>query len=161
MKKILYVLVICFTSCVFMGCDEDGTISDRADSDATNEHTISDNDTGKVNTVNIIIGDKKFVAELQDNETAKEFIKLLPMTVNMQELNGNEKYVYLDKNLPTAFYNPCTINSGDIMLYGNNCLVIFYKTFSSSYSYTKIGHIKEVGPLEDALGKENVIVKWE
>ena len=75
----------------------------------------------------------------------------------MNELNGNEKYVYLNNSLPTNSYNPKRINSGDIMLYGNNCLVIFYESFDTSYSYTRIGHIDN---LPD-LGNENIIVKFE
>ena len=75
----------------------------------------------------------------------------------MSELNGNEKYVYLDKSLLTNPSNPKQINTGDVMLYGNNCLVIFYKSFETSYSYTKIGHIDN---LPD-LGNGNVIVKFE
>lgn len=92
---------------------------------------------------------------LEDNETALEFSKLLPLTVNMNELNGNEKYVYLDKPLKTNPYNPKHIEAGDVMLYGNNCLVIFYKSFDTSYSYTKIGHIDN---LPD-LGNGDVNVK--
>ena len=65
----------------------------------------------------------------------------------MNELNGNEKYVYLDNKLPTSPYNPKRINAGDVMLYGNNCLVIFYKSFDTSYSYTKIGHIDNLPDL--------------
>ena len=41
------------------------------------------------------------------------------------------------------------------MLYGNNCLVIYYKSFDTSYSYTKIGHIDN---LPD-LGSENVLIE--
>lgn len=66
---------------------------------------------------------------------------MLPLELNMSELNGNEKYAYLDKSLPTNSYNPKHINSGDVMLFGDNCLVIFYDSFNTSYSYTKIGHI--------------------
>ena len=51
-----------------------------------------------------------------------------------------------------------TINKGDVMLYQDNCLVIFYKSFSSSYSYTKIGHIKDTSELEQALGEGSVKV---
>ena len=68
-------------------------------------------------------------------------IEMLPLEITMDELNGNEKYVYLDKSLPTNSTNPKHINKGDIMLFGNDCLVIFYKSFDTTYSYTKIGHI--------------------
>ena len=43
------------------------------------------------------------------------------------------------------------------MLYGNNCLVVFYKSFDTSYSYTKIGHIENLPDLED----KNIIIKFE
>ena len=80
---------------------------------------------------------------------------MLPLELNMKELNGNEKYVYLDNSLPTNSSNPKRINAGDVMLYGNNCLVIFYKSFDTSYSYTKIGHIDNL----ENLGNENIKVK--
>ena len=81
-------------------------------------------------------------------------IILLPQEFSMNELNGNEKYIYLDTTLPTNPSNIKSINAGDVMLYGDNCLVIFYKSFETSYSYTKIGHIDN---LED-LGQENITV---
>ena len=104
-----------------------------------------------------IINNKEYIINLEDNETAKSFAGLLPQELNMRELNGNEKYIYLDNTLPTNSYNPNRINKGDVMLYGNNCLVIFYKSFDTSYSYTKIGHIDN---LED-LGNGNIKVKLE
>ena len=81
---------------------------------------------------------------------------MLPQKYTMNELNGNEKYAYLDKTLPTDSHNPNKINKGDIMLFGNNCLVIFYKTFNTNYSYTKIGHIESLPDLD----KSNIKVRF-
>ena len=111
--------------------------------------------------INIIIGSKTFTATLADSETGKAFAALLPMTVTMNELNGNEKYHYLSSSLPTAAYQPGTIHAGDLMLYGNNCVVLFYETFNSSYSYTPIGSIDNPSGLAAALGSGNVSVRFE
>ena len=109
------------------------------------------------NSMKVIINEKEYTINLENNETAKEFIKLLPNQFSMNELNGNEKYVYLDKELPTNSSNPKRINKGDVMLYGNNCLVIFYKSFDTNYSYTKIGHIDNL----DDLGNKNIEVNFK
>ncbi len=111
--------------------------------------------------INIIIGSKTFTATLADSETSEAFAALLPLTVMMNELNGNEKYHYLNSSLPTAAYQPGTIHSGDLMLYGNNCLVLFYETFNTSYSYTRLGAIDNPSGLAEALGVGNMSVRFE
>jgi len=111
--------------------------------------------------INIIIGSKTFTATLADSETGEAFAALLPLTVTMNELNGNEKYHYLSTSLPTATYQPGTIHAGDLMLYGNNCVVLFYETFNTSYAYTRIGAIDDPSGLASALGSGNVSVRFE
>jgi hypothetical protein len=110
-----------------------------------------------VNKIYLTINETKYEANLENNETVKEFVKLLPNEFNMNELNGNEKYIYLDNDLPSNPVSVKHINKGDIMLYGDDCLVIFYQSFDTSYSYTKIGHIDNL----DDLGKNNILVKIE
>jgi len=112
------------------------------------------------NTMTISINGKSFNAELDDSPTAEAFRNSLPMTLDMSELNGNEKYYYLDSSLPTNASKPGTINTGDIMLYGNNCVVVFYKTFSTPYSYTRIGRITDTSGLEDAVGSGDVEITF-
>ena len=107
--------------------------------------------------INVSINNQKYNATIENNETAKSFISQLPQEFNMKELNGNEKYVYMNNSLPTNSTNPKHIKSGDIMLYGSDCLVIFYKSFDTNYSYTKIGHIDNL----PNLGNESIIAKFE
>ena len=112
-------------------------------------------------SINIIVGSKTFTATLADTETGEAFAALLPLSVTMNELNGNEKYHYLSSSLPTAAYQPGTIHAGDLMLYGNNCVVLFYETFNTSYSYTRLGAIDNPSGLASALGSGDVSVRFE
>ena len=109
----------------------------------------------------VVVGDKVFPATMVDNATMASFKELLPLTLNMNELNGNEKYYYLSENLPTDKFRPDTIHAGDIMLYGNSCIVLFYKTFATSYEYTRMGAIDNPAGLAEALGSGNVEVRFE
>lgn len=109
------------------------------------------------NSINVLINDKKYNLFLEDNNTVRSLLDKLPLEFNMNELNGNEKYVYMDFNLPTNSYKPNNIKKGDVMLFGDNCLVIFYKSFPTNYSYTKIGHIDNL----DDLDNSNILVRFE
>jgi hypothetical protein len=122
---------------------------------------VSDNATPASNKMRIKIGTKTFAATLDDNATAAAFKSLLPVTVNMVDLNGNEKYFDLSGNLPTNASNPRMIQSGDLMIYGSNTLVLFYKAFPTSYSYTRLGRINDPEGLAAAVGSGNVTVTYE
>ena len=110
--------------------------------------------------ITISVNGTSFDAVLADSETGRVFAELLPLTITMTELNGNEKYHYLDGSLPTDSYKPGTIEAGDLLLYGNNCVVLFYETFSSSYSYTRIGKLTSADGLKAAVGTGNVSVTF-
>lgn len=104
------------------------------------------------------VGERRFALTLADNETARAFAELLPLTLDMAELNGNEKYADLSESLPTEASRPGTIRNGDLMLYGSNTLVVFYLTFSSSYAYTPLGRVDDPAGLAEALGRAGVRV---
>lgn len=82
------------------------------------------------------VGSQKFDAILTNEEAAKEFYGKLPMTLNMSELNGNEKYYYMNQSIPTNNQVGGKIKTGDFRLYDGDCLVWFYKPFTTSYRYT-------------------------
>lgn len=109
----------------------------------------------------ITIKNKEYEAILYDNSTTKELIKKFPITITMSDLNGNEKYYNFSKSFSTSSENVANINKGDIMLFGDNCLVIFYKSFSTHYKYTKLGHIKNTEDLENSFGKGDISITFE
>jgi hypothetical protein len=122
---------------------------------------VPDNPNSTSNQMRITIGSSTFRARFYDNATATAFKGMLPMTINMSELNGNEKYFDLPVNLPTNASNPGTIQTGDLMIYGSNTLVLFYKTFSTSYGYTRLGRINDTKGLASAVGSGSVTVTYE
>ena len=110
-------------------------------------------------TLYLMIGEIKFSATLENNETTKELLQRLPLEIEMKELNGNEKYYYFDEHLPRNASLVNKINVGDIMLFGDDCLVVFYQSFATSYSYTKLGKIDNPDSLAEVLGSGNIKVK--
>ena len=150
MKRLLFLafLAVSLVSCA--------SSSKNTATLASNNNT---NPTGS--KLKIKIGNNSFTAILYDNPTATALKSLLPLTLNMVELNGNEKYVDLSRSLPANASNRGTIQNGDLMLYGSSAVVLFYKTFPTSYSYTKLGHVDNVTGLPAALGSGNVTVTFE
>lgn len=111
-------------------------------------------------TVTIQVGNKNFTATLYDNTSTRALITKLPLTLNMDELNGNEKFYLFSEKFPTNSEQAGNIKTGDLMLYGSDCLVLFYKNFSTSYSYTRLGYVEDVNELAAALGSGSVQVTF-
>ncbi|WP_227824710.1 cyclophilin-like fold protein [Clostridioides sp. ES-S-0005-03] len=107
-------------------------------------------------TANLKIGDKDFVLKLYNNSSVQALIKKMPLTIDMKDLNKNEKYNYFIKDLPSNAESVKNIKTGDFMLYGSDCLVLFYKDFQTSYNYTKLGYIEDTSKLAEILGSGNI-----
>lgn len=112
--------------------------------------------------INIKVQDKIFAAELYDNLAAKRLATKLPMSIQMTDLNRNEKkYTMPDRLADTSTEQPSTIYNGDIMCWQGDVLVLFYKTFDNHYGgYTRIGRVHNPEGLAAALGNGTVQVTW-
>ena len=108
----------------------------------------------------IQVGERQFEAALFNNTSTQALISQMPLTINMGEMNGNEKYYYLSTSLPTNTSRIGRIYTGDIMLYGSDCLVLFYEDFNTSYRYTRLGSVLDISGLALALGRGNVEVRF-
>lgn len=182
-KKGIALLCASATLCFLAGCYAEERQAENSASTQTQESSVTDASTQagidetslnpsetqsessvleeNMLTITISAGDQTFTATMYDSPSAKALLELLPMTLHMSELNGNEKYFYLEGTLPTDAGKPSGIHAGDLMLYGSNCLVLFYESFSTSYSYTPLGRIDDPEGLASALGSGSVQVTFQ
>lgn len=109
----------------------------------------------------IEVGSRKFSATLCQNSSAKAFKEMLPINLQMDDLHGNEKYHYFSQSLPTNSEQVRSIKTGDLMLFGSNCLVLFYKNFSTTYSYSRIATLDNLNEFTKAVGKKGVQVSFK
>ena len=157
MKLMLVILVLL----TLTSCSPDENFRDEQKPMPPTTEQPDKPDPPKSNTMKITVGNTIFTATLATGATATAFKALLPLTLSMSDYNSNEKVASLPSSLTTAATNHGTIATGDIMLYGSSSLVLFYETFSTSYSYTKIGRIDNPTGLKAALGSGTVTIKFE
>lgn len=110
--------------------------------------------------ISMIVNGQRFNVSLQDSEAARAFENMLPISLSMEDFNRNEKHTRLPISLPTQTVTPGRIYSGDLMLFGSNTLVLFYLSFNSSYSYTRIGKVDNPSQLQSILGSGSVQIQF-
>ena len=147
--------VITVLSCVI--CLQLFACSNKSIRVTSTQNNVLNTDSMKLN---ITVGTNTFTATLYNNTTVTAFKQRLSTTINMKELNSNEKFFDLPGKLPANASNLGTIQAGDLMLYGSNTLVLFYKSFATSYSYTAMGRIDDTSGLTSALGSGNITVRF-
>ena len=171
MKRLTIALLLLIFVIAFSACSKRDTknltrqstsasTSETAD-DVSNIDLTESAREDEMKKITISVNGKEFTASLYDNETANAFAAKLPVTIKMQELHGNEKYYYLEKSLPSSPAVPDIINNGDIKLFGSDCLVLFYDSFTTSYSYTDIGKVDNPDGLKAALGSGDIEITFE
>lgn len=126
------------------------------------EDSVNGEAKGEALMQNIIIevNGQSFPAEVFDNNTVRALTMRFPMSLSMDEMNGNEKFCYLNESLPADAMKVGSIQTGDILLYGSDCLVLFFEDFNTSYSYTRIGHIEDAEAFAKSLSRGTVTVSF-
>ena len=150
MKKIILIFLMML---VFSGC---GGEAKEMPETSTNDDEVQTVEMAKDKTIQIQIGSQTFQATLEDNPTVEEFLNKLPLEIELEELNGNEKFYRFNERFPTSDSKPKMIHTGDLMLYSGSYFVLFYKDFATSYSYTRLGKIENPADLADAVGSGSI-----
>jgi hypothetical protein len=179
------VLLAGISSAVLLAaCGSDGSSSPTANGSADSTPSVSTASTGAVGrsdrttqsetgpasgavqtvaqqgAITVTIGEAQFLTALADTETARAFSDRLPLTLDMTDVNNNEKAFTSADDLPSDPESPGTIHNGDLMLYGSNTIVLFYESFQTSYTYTRIGRLNTSDGLAEALGAGDVKVTF-
>ena len=146
MPLVFCLLALCATS--LWACNPDDNpkpaVKDQPVVDQPVHDSLPQNDNTKTMRVRITIGDKSVVATMYDNATAKDFISMLPLALQLDDYNGTEKISYLSRKLTTAGApSGSDPEVGDISYFapwGN--LAIYYKDFGYSSGLIKFGKIE-------------------
>ena len=161
MKKII-IMIICLLILgiiIYFAFFSNTNIEDNSMTNDNLDIEKGDKNMSEIsNKITININGVDFTVTLEDNETTRELVNRLPLNIEMNELNGNEKYYYFDESFPSNSSRIEIIEKGDIMLYGSDCLVLFYESFNTSYSYTRIGKLDNPSLLDDVIGKDSIRV---
>lgn len=111
--------------------------------------------------LNLIVGNSTFKATMYENESAKDFISLLPITLTLADYNRKERSSRLPKRLANdGTEDGVNILAGDICYYTPfRNLYIYYRDSGLSFCQVSLGKIekKEL----KLFVKEQVLVLWK
>lgn len=156
MKRIGYalwavVLALCLAAC--------STASHPSPTSTISPEPTEDT-TVDTHTFYLTVEGVTFPATFADNQGAEALADLLtdgPLTLSLEDYGGFEKVGSLGQSLPTSTSNThITTQSGDIVLYQGNQIVLFYG--SNSWSYTRLGQVTDLTGWQEALGHGDVTV---
>ena len=86
----------------------------------------------------VTIAGESFELILENNASAKAFAKLLPLELDMADVNGNEKFYLLADHLPRKEQCSCSIKTGDLLLCQTNELTFFYDDCTVHYMFPSL-----------------------
>lgn len=99
-------------------------------------------DTTMPETIKITVSGKTLPVKIEDNEATKALVAALrkaSITYEAHDYGGFEKVGSLGLTLPANNFQ-ITTQSGDVILYSGNQIVLFYG--SNTWSYTRLGKIQ-------------------
>ena len=111
------------------------------------------------NAMRLLIGEREVPVTWKENESVKALKELCPLTIQMSTYGGFEQVGPIGKNIVREDEETVT-ESGDIVLYSGNQIVIFYG--SNSWAYTRLGHIDlSEQEMSDLLDSGDVTITLE
>ena len=143
MKRIITLIIGFVILFSLVACNTNNTTTPDAPSTVPSKNTDPTTDTKEKDNMKILelkIGDTIVAVTWEDNASVNALKEPAKdgLTLSMHEYGGFEQTGMLGSTI-TSNDSRIDVVPGDIVLYNSNQISIFYN--SSSWSYTKLGHI--------------------
>ena len=152
---ILFVLVMLVS---VTACGQTETTKESSE-----KEIVQDNEPEQeADTMVLAINGERVSVEWEDNESVEALMELVskePLSIQMSMYGGVEQVGSIGSSLPRNDVQTTT-ESGDIVLYSGNHIVVFYG--SNSLAYTRLGKVTDKSKKEmaDLLGNGDVTVTF-
>ena len=155
MNKLFKFICICLIV-LMQGCKSTETTDNNTDTEPKQEETMMEKE------LKMRIGETEVQVVWEENESVqalKELVKDKSLSIQMSMYGGFEQVGSIGTSLPRND-RQTTTNSGDIVLYSGNQVVVFYG--SNSWAYTRLGHItdKNQNDMRDLLSNGDVTITF-
>ena len=156
-KKVFFLLFLLLSTSVLMdGCGSQESSAPSQEAENKKSEWVEE-ENGEMK-MNVNVNGQDFTATLEQNSAVSALVQMMengPVTLQLSDYAGFEKVGPLGQSLP-ASNSQTTTQTGDIVLYQGNQIVMLYG--SNSWSYTRIGRIDDLTGWEEALGSGDVTV---
>ena len=115
------------------------------------------------NQLFLTVNSKTITATLDSNKAVNYLKSVFPLRVKMYDYASMAKgYNFSSsfKKIRKENVNTDNLQIGDIVLYDQKHLMIFYQNFKNEDKYIKIGHVDSVEGLKEKLGENDIEVLW-
>ncbi len=155
MNKLFKFICICLIV-LMQGCKSTETTDNNTDTEPKQEETMMEKE------LKMRIEETEVQVTWEENESVqalKELVKDKSLSIQMSMYGGFEQVGSIGTSLPRND-RQTTTNSGDIVLYSGNQVVVFYG--SNSWAYTRLGHItnKNQNDMRDLLSNGDVTITF-
>ena len=122
----------------------------------TAAETQQDQGTEEEKAMRMMIGETEVPVIWEENDSVSALKALLPLEISMSIYGGFEQVGSIGQSIARND-KQTTTESGDIVLYSGNQIVVFYD--SNSWDYTRLGHVDlSQEEMTDLLGNGNVTI---
>lgn len=160
MKRIIALLFIMLLTLV--SCGSNDVADDTSQSSITNTPSnITSKEEDENMELKLYVNNQLIEVTWEDNSSVKALLELTKtnaVVIDMDPYGGFEVVGPIGTSLPSSNKN-ITTSCGDIVLYANSNIVMFYG--SNEWSYTKLGHIANMtdSEIRSLLTQSNIQIR--